>query len=237
MTKEEIKRNFDEVVKIVRDAEIKSGRRENSVTIVAVSKTHPIDYILWGKEAGIKIFGENYVQELKDKYQYFVDNKLSPPELHFIGHLQSNKVKYIAPFISMIQTVDSVNLAEEIEKRASVNNREIEVLIQVNTSGESSKFGCNPVELEQIINEIRYFEHLKIKGLMTIGSFSNDEKIYRAEFRLLKKLRDEMQDKFSSLDFEHLSMGMSHDFPVAIEEGATIVRIGTNIFGQRNYIN
>ena len=135
----------------------------------------------------------------------------------------------------MIHSVDSVKLAKEIDRRASDNNRIIDILVQVNTSGERSKFGCKPEELEFILNEIKNFENINIKGLMTIGSFSGDENIYRAEFRLLKQLRDDMQNKFSSLKLEHLSMGMSHDFIAAIEEGATIVRIGTNIFGLRNY--
>lgn len=235
MTKEEIRDNYLKLLEIIRQYERINGRKENSVKIVAVSKTHPIEYILWGIEAGIEIFGENYVQELKSKYQYFLDNNLTAPEFHFIGHLQTNKVKYIASFITMIHSVDSVKLAKEIDRRASDNNRIIDILVQVNTSGERSKFGCKPEELEFILNEIKNFENINIKGLMTIGSFSGDENIYRAEFRLLKQLRDDMQNKFSSLKLEHLSMGMSHDFIAAIEEGATIVRIGTNIFGLRNY--
>lgn len=203
------------------------------ITIVAVSKTHPIEAIINGINSGIEHFGENYAQEMKQKF--FELNKLNipSPKWHFIGHLQTNKVRYIAPFVYMIHSVDSVELAKEIQKQAEKNSRQIDVLIQVNTSGEKSKFGCNPNEAISLIEKIKDYENIRICGLMTIGSFSMDEEVIRREFRLLRKIFEQSKDKFPELPMVHLSMGMSHDYLIAIEEGATIIRIGTAIFGER----
>ena len=235
MTAIELRNNFD----IVRDKIDKKlellNDPEHKVKLVAVSKTHPVETLIIAMDSGINIFGENYVQELKNKYDYLTQNNIAIPEFHFIGHLQRNKVKYIAPFVAMIHSVDSVRLAEEINKQAMKNERQIDILVQVNTSGEDSKSGCEPDDTLEIIKEIKNFENINIKGFMTIGSFSEDENIFRREFRVLRDLFEKVKAKFPDLGLKHLSMGMTHDFEEAIEEGATIVRVGTAIFGRRDY--
>ncbi|MGB9852680.1 MAG: YggS family pyridoxal phosphate-dependent enzyme [Candidatus Kapaibacteriota bacterium] len=208
---------------------------QRQIKIVAVSKTHPIEAILNAISVGITDFGENYAQEMKSKYEQIKLVSKSQPNWHFIGHLQTNKVKYIAPFVALIHSVDSIHLAEEIEKQASKNNRIIDVLVQVNTSGEASKYGCEPEATLQIIDAIKNFPHLHVKGLMTIGSFSTDEQVIRKEFRLLAKLLEDAKRSFPELNLTELSMGMTHDYLIAVEEGATILRIGTAIFGERHY--
>lgn len=231
---EELKNNWEIVTQNVCKTALKYQRDPDSIKIVAVSKSHPPEIIELAIEAGIKTFGENYAQELKDKYQYILESKLDMPEWHFIGHLQSNKVKYIAPFVNLIHSVDSASLAEEISKQAIKNSRIIDILLQVNTSGEFSKFGCDPNHIFTLYDSVVKIPNLNIVGLMTIGTFADDEKIIRSEFRLLKKLRDEINTTHR-VKLPHLSMGMSHDYEIAIEEGATIVRIGTAIFGERIY--
>lgn len=220
-------------------SEIENKKKElgidRDIKIVAVSKTHPIEAIMNAMEIGINDFGENYAQEMKSKYEELQQIGKQQPRWHFIGHLQTNKVKYIAPFVALIHSVDSVHLAEEIEKQAKRFDRVIDVLVQVNTSGERSKFGCDPNEALSIIEGIGKFEHIQIRGLMTIGSFSTDEDIIRSEFRLLREIFDEAKAKFPDLTLSELSMGMTNDYLIAVEEGATILRIGTAIFGERIY--
>ncbi len=204
------------------------------VTLIAVSKIQPIEAILKLYESGQRDFGENYVQELVDKQAAL------PKDIrwHFIGHLQSNKVKYIAPFVQLIHGVDSLKLLKEINKEAGKNNRVIDVLLQVHIAQEETKFGLNEEELNLIIGE---FENLKMTnvrvcGLMGMASFSDDLEKVRSELRSLKTLFD----KYSSLSIANcqltiLSMGMSGDYTIAIEEGSTMVRIGSLLFGARNY--
>jgi len=220
-------------------SEIENKKKElgidRDIKIVAVSKTHPIEAIMNAMEVGINDFGENYAQEMKSKYEELQHIAKQQTRWHFIGHLQTNKVKYIAPFVALIHSVDSVHLAEEIEKQAKRFDRVIDVLVQVNTSGERSKFGCDPNEALSIIEGIRKFEHIQIRGLMTIGSFSTDEDIIRSEFRLLREIFEEAKAKFPDLALSELSMGMTNDYLIAVEEGATILRIGTAIFGERIY--
>ncbi len=232
---EQFGENWKEVQENARKAAIGCGRKPEEIKIIAVSKTHPFEYVEAGLAAGIRYFGENYAQELRDKSKYATENNIEIPEWHYIGHLQSNKVKYVAPVAAMIHSVDSVKLAKEINKQAAKHDRTIDILLQVNSSGEDSKSGCEPDDVFDIAKETLEMENLKIRGLMTIGSFSYDEDVYRAEFRLMKKLRNQLADKHGNEIFEHLSMGMTHDYEHAIEEGATIVRVGTAIFGQRNY--
>lgn len=230
---ETIKAHFQNIIdKIDEFKRTHSIKRD--ITIVAVSKTHPIEAIINGINAGIGHFGENYAQEMRQKFFELDKLNIPSPKWHFIGHLQTNKVKYIAPFVYMIHSVDSVELAEEIQKQAKKNSRKIDVLIQVNTSGEKSKFGCNPNEAIPLIEKIKNYENIQICGLMTIGSFSLDENIIRKEFRLLRQILEQLKDKFPELPLSHLSIGMSHDYLIAIEEGATIIRIGTAIFGERH---
>lgn len=231
---DEIKNNWLNVLNNVRNAAHKNQRDPNSIKIVAVSKSHPPEIIELAIKAGINSLGENYAQELKDKHQYLLDSGIKIPEWHFIGHLQSNKVKYIAPFVSMIHSVDSQSLAEEISKQAEKNNRVIDILLQVNTSGEYSKFGCEPEKVIDFFDSVARIKNLNVLGLMTIGTFSDNENIIRAEFKLLRELKDSI-NKTKGVNLLHLSMGMSHDYEIAIEEGATIARIGTAIFGERIY--
>ncbi len=234
ITIQELEERREEIYNKVSDAIKNSGRADNSIKVIAVSKTHPVDYIVNAIKAGITIFGENYAQEMKDKHSELEIANIVQPEWHFIGHLQNNKVKYIAPFVDYIHSVDSVKLAEEINKNAIKNNRKINLLIQLNTSGELSKSGCEPEDTIEIAESILNLDALNLKGLMTIGSFTDDEVQQRKEFTIL---RNSLQTVNSNLGLEltELSMGMSHDYITAIEEGATMVRIGTAFFGNRIY--
>ncbi len=209
---------------------------EKNVSLVAVSKIQPVQAILKLYELGQLDFGENYVQELVDKQEQL------PKDIrwHFIGHLQSNKVKYIAPFVHLIHGVDSLKLLKEINKEAAKNNRVIDVLLQVHIAQEETKFGLDKEELNLIISE---FENLKISnvricGLMGMASFSDDLEKVRGEFRYLKSLFTESVSKFTihHSPFTILSMGRSGDYRIAVEEGSTMVRIGSLLFGARNYV-
>jgi pyridoxal phosphate enzyme (YggS family) len=233
---ETIKNNWDLIKRLAKDAATKAGRDPDDVTIIAVSKTHAADLIMNALLAGITVFGENYAQEIKEKYEIISQQKTNQkPEWHFIGHLQTNKVKYIAPFISMIHSVDSSRLAQEISIQAEKNNRIIDVLLQVNTSGELSKSGCDPDEIFSLAEQVLKFKNINIRGLMTIGSFSDDIRIVRSEFVLLRELMKQVRGRFPENKWEHLSMGMSGDYELAIAEGATMVRVGSAIFGSRYY--
>ncbi|MGA2297237.1 MAG: YggS family pyridoxal phosphate-dependent enzyme [FCB group bacterium] len=229
-----IKQRWNDIKTRVNNSVIGCGRQPTDINIIAVSKTYPVDLILEGIDAGIRLFGENYVQELKDKHDFLNSKQILQPEWHFIGHLQRNKVKYIAPFISMIHSVDTFQLAQEISEEALKNERIIDILLQANTSGEESKFGCEPDKIFNLYESIMPFKNINVKGLMTIGSFTNDKELILREFRLLRSLKDKINVKFG-IKLEHLSMGMTGDFELAITEGATYVRIGTAIFGERNY--
>ncbi len=227
--------NYCKISERVQEKCSQIGRNPDEVLILSVSKTQSIEAISAAVKSGIKVFGENYAQELREKYQLLNELKIPQPRWHFIGHLQSNKVKYIAPFVEMIHSVDSLSLAEEISKHAKKKNRTIDILFQVNTSGEHSKSGASPDEAVEIIHQISEVPNLKLCGLMTIGSFSNDEKLYRAEFQMLRKIQDDVKTKLPQVNMKHLSMGMTNDFETAVEEGSTIIRIGTAIFGYRDY--
>lgn len=201
-----------------------------NVTLVAVSKIKPASDILALYDLGQRDFGENYVQELLEK------QALLPADInwHFIGHLQSNKVKYIAPFVHLIHGVDSYNLLKEINKQAAKNNRIIHCLLQVHIAQEETKFGLDETELNDLLQQAVDFKHVRISGLMGMASFSDDEKVVRTEFRLLKKLFDQLKNmEMANLDAQILSMGMSGDYAMAIEEGSTMVRIGSLLFGRR----
>lgn len=227
--------NWKKVKEKAKEAALQADRNPNDIIILPVSKTHPPEYIKMGMQSGMCRFGENYAQELSDKHDFFNEIDSNQPEWHFIGHLQRNKVKYIAPFIRMIHSCDSLRLAKEINKQAQKVNRTIDILLQFNTSGERSKFGAPPEEAITLAKAIEPLENIAIKGVMTIGSFSMDEMIYRTEFRLLKEIYDNLKKELPKVDWRHISMGMTHDFHIAIEEGATIIRIGTAIFGERKY--
>lgn len=200
-------------------------RLADNVHLVAVSKTKPNDLILEAYEAGQRIFGENKVQELVEKEQSLPNDI----EWHMIGHLQTNKVKYIAPFVSLIHAVDSIKLLEEINKRAKNNNRVIRCLLQLHIAKESSKFGLNKEGILEILES--KFSNVSIVGLMGMATFTSDEKQIREEFKYLKGFYDELKEQHPG--FSILSMGMSGDYEIAIEEGSNMVRIGSSIFGSR----
>jgi pyridoxal phosphate enzyme (YggS family) len=204
------------------------------VRLIAVSKTKPVSDLQEAYDAGQRIFGENYVQELTEK------QPLLPADIewHFIGHLQSNKVKYIAPFVHCIHGVDSFKLLKEISKQAVKNNRTIQCLLQVHIAQEESKFGFSPAELSEQSSSYspQDYPGVELCGLMGMASFSDDQQLVRSEFRNLKSTFDTLQSSaFSSLPtFREISMGMSGDWKMAIEEGSTMIRVGSSIFGSRN---
>ena len=201
------------------------------VTLVAVSKTKPNAAILEAYQTGQRVFGENKVQELTEKYESLPKDI----EWHMIGHLQSNKVKYIAPFVSLIHGVDSFKLLEEINKRAAQNERVINCLLQIHIAEEDTKFGFDDKEVMELIKSeaFQQLKNIKIVGLMGMATFTDNEQQIRKEFRSLKNLFDKFQIYY--LQFQILSMGMSGDYQIAIEEGSNMIRVGSSIFGERNY--
>ena len=207
------------------------GRSPSEVTLVAVSKTFPAGLIREAVSAGVHDIGENYVQEVIGKRDLLSGLDI---RWHFIGHLQSNKARQIAPWVHIVHAVDSVGLVREIDKHASRAGRTLEVLVEVNTTGESTKFGVAPKSAAELLQALEPFRNIRVGGLMTIGPFLPDPEGSRPMFRQLRLLKDQLsQVKQHNIDLRHLSMGMTGDFEVAIEEGATIVRIGTAIFGSR----
>jgi PLP dependent protein len=196
------------------------------VTLVAVSKTKPNSLILEAYHAGQKIFGENKVQELVQKYEELPKDIL----WHMIGHLQTNKVKFIAPFVDLIHGVDSIKLLKEINKRAEQNNRVIDCLLQVHIAIESNKFGFDITEVEQAINNAKEFQNIKIVGLMGMATFTDNKRQVLEEFKSLNAVFESVKNK----DITTLSIGMSGDYQLAIEQGSTMVRVGSAIFGHRN---
>lgn len=221
--------NYNEILHSIE------SEKRAKVTILPVSKSHPVEALVNAYESGLRAFGENYVQEMVDKYETVTDEMKSNIEWHFIGSLQTNKVKYIAPFVNCIHSVSKLKLAKEIDKRAKENNRIINILLQVNTSGEDSKSGCEPHEAEEVIKSALGLENVKFVGLMTISGLESTDEERKEEFKLLRKIRDDIETNLS-IELPELSMGMTSDYHEAIEEGATIIRIGTAIFGKREYI-
>ncbi|MFA6541127.1 MAG: YggS family pyridoxal phosphate-dependent enzyme [Bacteroidota bacterium] len=207
------------------------GRNPDSVELIAVSKTFSAELIKEAIEIPVYAFGENYVQELVQKRKKL---EKYPIQWHMIGHLQTNKVKYIAEWIHLIQSVDNESVAEEIQKRGEKASRMIDVLVEVNTSEEATKFGVTPDRAVDLMKIVSHYPNIRLKGLMTIGPFSDDATQSRKSFSLLRTIFN----KANALDFLKmpltvLSMGMTHDYIIAIEEGSTMVRIGTAIFGSR----
>ena len=211
----------------------KKGNNSN-VTLIAVSKTKPVSDIEEAYTTGIRDYGENKVQELDEKYPVL------PKDIkwHLIGHLQTNKVKYIVDKVHLIHSVDSYKLAEQIEKEAVKHNTEVNILIQVNVANEDTKFGLQYDDTIDEIKKISKLEHVHIKGLMTIAPFVENPEENRIHFRRLRELSDTIKSlHLKNVDMKELSMGMTNDYEVAIEEGATLVRVGTGIFGNRIYAN
>lgn len=227
-----IQENIKLVEENIKKACEKVGRDVNEVTLIAVSKTKPYTAIEEALPTGVKDYGENKVQELCDKYE------ILPKDIkwHMIGHLQRNKVKYLVGKASLIHSVDSIRLAEQIEKEYAKADEIANILIEVNMAQEESKFGITSEETEQLVREIAKFPHIRIKGLMTIAPYTDNPESNRVYFRNIKKLSVDIENKnIDNVSMSVLSMGMTGDYQVAVEEGATLVRVGTGIFGERNY--
>lgn len=216
--------------------EFKKQLSNSGCTLVAVSKTKPVEMILEAYKAGQLDFGENKVQELREKPGQLPEDI----RWHMIGHLQTNKVKYIASFIHLIHAVDSLRLLEEINKQALKNERIIDCLLQVHIAKEEHKFGFEEQELMQMLNseDLKTLHNIRITGLMGMATYTDDQDRIRDEFRYLKKLFNELKDKYSfpNLALQELSMGMSDDYTIALEEGSTMIRVGSKIFGPRIYL-
>lgn len=208
----------------------RAGRDVNEIKLIAVSKTFPVEDIQTVFNAGQVDFGENKPQEMKEKYDALHDKSI---RWHMIGHLQTNKVKYIADYVYLIHSVDSEKLAEEIQKQAEKRNKVLDVLVQVNTSDEMQKSGVDPDKAEKLCRFVSSLVNVRLCGLMTIGKFTDDKDIIRGNFKDLKNIYDELKPSFP--DFKYLSMGMTSDYNIAIEEGANLLRIGSAIFGKRSY--
>ena len=210
----------------------RSGRKREDVTLIAVSKTKPVEMLKEAYETGCRDFGENKVQELVDKYEVL------PKDIrwHMIGHLQRNKVKYIVDKVYLIHSVDSLRLAEEISKEAAKKNVDVNILVEVNVAGEETKFGTGCEEAKQLVRDIAQLPHVHIQGLMTIAPYVENSEENRIYFQQLKKLSvDISSENIDNVSMKVLSMGMTGDYAVAVSEGATYVRVGTGIFGERNY--
>ena len=232
--KEDILHNLALINNRIKNACEKSGRNIDEVKLLLATKTVSADHIKIALENGQALIAENKVQELKEKYE---DLKNIPHENHFIGHLQTNKIKDILKYgVTCVQSLDRLELAEKLHQRLLTENRTMNVLIQVNTSNEESKFGIDPSEAIELTRKISHYSTLKIKGLMTIGLFSAETEKIRECFKILKNLQqDIIRENILNVEMKELSMGMSGDLETAIEEGATIVRVGTAVFGPRIY--
>lgn len=232
MEKNQIKENVHQIWNNIRKACEKSGQSSENITLVAVSKTVEADTMNAAIQSGLTAFGENRVQEIRRKY----DSVEKGPAWHLIGHLQTNKVKYIIDKVDMIQSVDSVRLAKEISKRAVQVGRIVEILIQINVAEEAQKFGISSDQLPSLLNEISSLPGIIVKGLMLIAPYSDDPETVRPFFRKMKDIFDSTaKEKYDNVDMTYLSMGMTGDYQVAIEEGANMVRIGSGVFGLRSY--
>ena len=229
----EIKSNLIKVRERIAQAAKRSGRTPEAIQLVAVSKTVPTEKIIAAVDAGITDIGENRVQEAVQKHQA-VNSLFKTIKWHLVGHLQRNKVRQALEIFDMIHSVDSFRLMDAIEKRAAQMDKVVDVLVEVNTSGEATKYGIKPEEIVHFMERTSQYEHLRIRGLMTIGLFSDDPEATRLCFQQLRTLRDKVANlNLPRIEMKYLSMGMTNDFEVAIEEGSNIVRIGTAIFGAR----
>lgn len=232
--------NINECINKIKDEiatqEIKCGRTSGDVKLLAVSKFHPKEDVIEAISAGQFLFGENRVQEAKEKFTSIIETNKAV-SLHLIGQLQSNKVKQIVPIADVIQSVDRVDLVKEIEKQCSKINKNIKILFEIHT-GEESKSGFENIEeviklIEDISNNV--YPHIIPNGFMTMAPFTDNESLIHKSFESLRLIKDDLQKKFPQYNLNELSMGMSGDYKIAIQEGSTMVRIGTAIFGERDY--
>jgi pyridoxal phosphate enzyme (YggS family) len=227
-----LKNRLEHIRKRIRNATAACGRNQEEVQLVAVSKTKPKEQVIEAFDAGVTVFGENYVQEAREKFNALYTYPIS---WHFIGHLQTNKAKYVVKIFDLIHSVDSYRLAKELDKQARKNNKIQKILVQVNIAEEDSKSGVQTQDTLALIREISLLENLSVKGLMTMPPYFNAPEKARPFFKALRHLRNDIRSAhIPGVSMNELSMGMTGDFEVAIQEGATIVRIGTAIFGERS---
>ncbi|MDR7869872.1 MAG: YggS family pyridoxal phosphate-dependent enzyme [Tissierellaceae bacterium] len=211
---------------------IKTGRSSEDVTLIAVTKTVDVDTVNKAIELGITDIGENRVQELEKK----IDGINGSVNCHLIGHLQTNKVRNIIDKVKLIHSLDRISLAKELDKRAKMNDLVIDTLVQVNVAEEDTKFGLEVSKVLPFIEEILKFDNIRIRGLMTIAPYTDDEILLREVFRTMYNLKEEIKNhNYENLTIDYLSMGMTNDYKIAIEEGSNMIRVGTGIFGKRNY--
>ena len=229
-----MEQNIAQVRQNIKQAAEKAGRNPDDILLLAVSKTKPVEQIKEAVSYGLTSLGENKVQEIMDKYEPMGEGI----HWHLIGHLQTNKVKYIIDKVDMIHSVESIRLAEEIEKRAAAKDKVMDVLVEVNIAQEESKFGIPVDAVESFLQELSNFPHIRVRGLMTVAPFVENPEDNRGYFRKMRQLLVDINaKKIHNINMDVLSMGMTGDYMVAIEEGATIVRVGTGIFGERYYPN
>ncbi len=228
---ETIKKKLEKINEKIKKAALKANRSPEDIKLVAVTKTATVEQIKEAISAGVKTIGENKVQEAKGKYQV-LSADIADIEWHLVGHLQTNKVKYAIEIFDLIHSVDSIKLAEEIDKRSLQFGIMTNILVEVNVSGEETKYGIKPEEVEYFLKEISEFSRIKVRGLMTIAPIAEDKEEVRPYFRKLRELSEKIENKnIKNVKMDYLSMGMTDDFEVAIEEGANMVRIGRGIFG------
>lgn len=228
-----ITERYETIKERIRSSCRSAGRDPSEITLIAVSKTKPDKDVQALLGAGQLHFGENRVEALEERMRSISSDKVI---WHYIGNLQTNKIKYLAPRADWIQSIHSLKALREVEKRAGSHQRVMNVLIQVNISSEDQKSGCAPDQLEPILDYAKTLKHTAVRGLMGMATFTDDLERVRSEFRTLRLLRDQHRNlEGGTLRLEHLSMGMTNDLEVAIEEGSTMIRVGTAIFGERNY--
>lgn len=229
----EILNNLNAINNRIRSACEKSSRDVSEVTLLLATKTVSAENIKVALNHGQTLIGENKVQELKEKYE---DLKEIPHNTHFIGHLQTNKIKEVLKYANCIESIDRIDLVKKLDKQLNQEGRKLDIMLQVNTSYEESKFGIDPENIIEFAKEVSTYSSLHVVGLMTIGLFSAEENKVRKCFKLLKNIKSEIETlNLPNFNLKELSMGMSHDLEIAIEEGATIIRVGTAIFGKRIY--
>jgi pyridoxal phosphate enzyme (YggS family) len=227
----EIKENIKKIFEHISEIALKNNRNPNEITIVAVSKTFPKEFIIEAYNAGLTEIGESYIQEAENKINELKNYKI---KWHLVGHLQSNKAKKAVQLFDTIQSIDKLSTLEKVDKISNQLNKIQEVFIEVNTSFETSKFGINPDELIQFLNVAKNFKNIKINGLMTIGPLTDDKKLIKNSFLKLKELFYKANEELK-LEMKYLSMGMSDDYDIAIECGSNMLRIGRKIFGERRF--
>ncbi len=229
----DICQNIESVKERVAKACKEAGRDPEEVRLVAVSKTKPLDDIKAAFDCGQLHFGENRAKELQDKMDTYENEEI---QWHMVGNLQTNKIKYMVERVNWIHSIEKTKYLKEIEKRASRINRTINTLVQINISGEDQKSGCTPDDIKKLLDYARPLEHANVRGLMGMASFTDDMDVVRDQFKMLKELFDKHAEKNEGgVQLQELSMGMTNDMEIAIQEGSTMVRVGRAIFGERNY--